>query len=60
MRTNFWRGLITGSILGAALSMMKGSEKSFQGLNFGSKRKNMSRTKRMLKGVSRTVNDLIK
>ena len=60
MRTNFWRGLITGSILGAALSMMKGTRNRFDGLSFGGKRKSMSRTKRMLKGVSRTVNDLIK
>ncbi|ACV63083.1 hypothetical protein Dtox_2269 [Desulfofarcimen acetoxidans DSM 771] len=60
MRTNFWRGLITGSILGALLSMMTGSNKRFQNLSFGSKRKNTSRTRRMLKGVTRTVNDLIK
>ena len=60
MRTNFWRGLITGSILGAALSMMKGSNNRFESFSFGRKRKNTSRTKRILKGVSRTVNDLIK
>lgn len=62
VRAGFWRGIITGSIIGAAVSMMaagrhRQERKGFLGQ--GSKHVR-SRAHRMLRGVSRTVNDLIK
>lgn len=60
MRMNFWRGIITGSILGAAMSIMRVSGRRLEGLGFTERRKSRSKTRRMLKGVTKTVNDLIK
>ncbi len=60
MRMNFLRGVITGSILGAAVSMMTGSSSRNKGISFVGKRKSKNQTRRMLRGVTRTVNDLIK
>lgn len=62
MRSGFWRGIIAGSIIGAAISMMAGGKMVNQKkglLGCGTVRAG-SRTRRMFKGVSKTVNDLIK
>lgn len=62
MRSGFWRGIITGSIIGAAVSMMAGGKmvsrkKGLLGYTTG--RRGL-KARRMFKGVSRTVNNLIK
>lgn len=62
VRTTFWRGIIAGSILGAAMSMMAGGmqrqgKKSILGYN---SRKGRNRANRMMRTVSKTVNDLIR
>lgn len=62
MRASFWRGVITGSIIGAAISMMAGGwhKQEQKGiLGYTSKRAKF-RAHRVIKGVSKTVNDLIK
>lgn len=62
MRIGFWRGVITGSIIGAAISMMAGGrhkQKKEGFLGYNSKQAR-SRAHRMLRGVSKTVNDFIK
>lgn len=62
MRSAFWRGIITGSIIGVAVSMMAGgkvaSKKS--GILGHSTGRAGLRARRMFKGVSKTVNNLIK
>lgn len=61
MRINFWRGVITGSIIGAAISMMAaGRRQERKGILGYSPKQVRSRANRMLRGVSKTVNNLIK
>ncbi|HBC91547.1 MAG TPA: hypothetical protein DCZ10_01215 [Pelotomaculum sp.] len=62
MRSGFWRGIIAGSIIGAAISMMAGSNRVSQkkGLLGYRTGRAGSRARRMFRGVSKTVNDLIK
>ena len=62
MRVGFWRGVITGSIIGAAISMMAGgrNKQERKGLLGYSSKQARTRAHRMLRGVSKTVNDLIK
>lgn len=62
MRAGFWRGVITGSIIGAAISMMAGgrNKQESKGLLGYASKQSRSRAHRMLRGVSKTVNDLIK
>ncbi|MDD4237987.1 MAG: hypothetical protein PHT62_05475 [Desulfotomaculaceae bacterium] len=61
MRSGFWRGIITGSIIGAAISMMAGDrvnqKKGLLGYSTG---RGGSRARRMFRGVSKTVNNLMK
>lgn len=62
MRSGFWRGIIAGSIIGAAVSMMAGGKMVSQKkglLGYGSRRGDL-KARRMFKGVSRTVNNLMK
>jgi hypothetical protein len=57
MRSGFWSGIIAGSIIGAAISMMAGGKTVHQKkgiLRAGSE------GRRMFKGISKTVNNLIK
>ena len=62
MRSGFWRGIIAGSIIGAAVSMMAGGKTAHQkkGLLGYSTGRAGSEGRRMLKGISKTVNNLIK
>jgi len=59
---NFWRGIITGGIIGATISMMVGgrrfnTRRSILGISGKQAR---SRANRVLRGVTKTVNDLIR
>ncbi|TYO95087.1 hypothetical protein [Desulfallas thermosapovorans] len=63
MQRGFWRGLITGSILGAVMSMIKTPQRKPSGVfNISRIRRKYPRrtTDRMIREVSRTVNGLIK
>lgn len=62
MRMGFWRGVITGSIIGAAVSMMVGGRhhKDKKGILGYSSHQARSRAHKMLRGMSKTVNNLIK
>lgn len=61
MRSSFWRGVITGTIIGATISMMAGGRRQERKGILGYYPKQVrSRANRVLRGVSRTVNDLIK
>ncbi|MDD2554244.1 MAG: hypothetical protein PHP51_06710 [Desulfotomaculaceae bacterium] len=62
MRTNFWSGVMAGSIIGAALSMMVGDRRghiSKAAVGRGA-REARSKAYRVLRGVSKSVNSLIK
>ncbi|MDD2443064.1 MAG: hypothetical protein PHS52_00985 [Desulfotomaculaceae bacterium] len=59
---NFWRGIITGGIIGATISMVVGgrraqARRSILGM---SSKQARSRANRVLRGVTKTVNDLIR
>lgn len=63
MKSGFWRGIIAGSIIGAAVSMMAGGGKMVsrkKGLLGYSTRRGGLKSRRIFKGVSKTVNNLIK
>ncbi|WP_092476352.1 hypothetical protein [Desulfotruncus arcticus] len=67
MKRAFWRGMITGSVLGVLMSMMKKPQKKLTGIPYlkanlkaNLRRKNSRRaTDRMIRGVSRTVSGII-
>jgi len=59
MRTNFWKGVLTGGIIAAAVSMMTYGRGRKEIMSNGVKQAG-SRAHRVLRGVSKTVNDLIK
>jgi len=61
LRNNFWRGVITGTIIGVTASMITGGRRQERRgiINYNPKQVR-SRANRVLRGVSRTVNDLIK
>jgi len=59
--SSFLRGVITGSIIGAAISMMVGKRQvEKRGILGQTSRQVRSRANRVLRGVTRTVNELIK
>jgi len=62
VRRTFWRGVIAGSILGAAVSMMAAGGIQRQGKKsiLGSTARGRNRADRMMRRVSKTVNNLIK
>lgn len=62
MRSGFWKGVIAGSLIGAAVSMMAGSKMANQkkGLLGYSTGRAGARARRMFRGVSKSVNNLIK
>ena len=62
MRSGFWNGIIAGSIIGAAISMMAGGKtvNRKKGLFEYSSRRVSPAAKRMFKGFSKTVNNIIK
>jgi hypothetical protein len=63
MQRGFWRGLITGSILGAVMSMIKTPQRkpaSFFDISKIRRKYPRRTTDRMIKEVSRTVSGLIK
>ena len=59
MRTGFWKGVLTGSIIAAAVSMMAHGRGRKDMMSHDVKQAG-SRAHRVLRGVSKTVNDLIK
>lgn len=59
MRTGFWKGVLTGSVITAVISMMAHGRSRKDMLGQGVKQAG-SRAHRVLRGVSKTVNDLIK
>lgn len=62
MRISLWRGMVAGSILGVAMSMMVGARRRRENQNifrYGS-RQARTRARQMLRGVRKTVNGLIK
>ena len=62
MRTSFWKGVIAGSIIGAAISMAVGGRQVHvdrEMVNSGA-REARSRAQRVFRGVSRSVNDMMK
>lgn len=64
MRTGFLRGIIAGSILGAAMGMLMPNRKPVRDGLFNitrrDKRQMQSRADQMLKGVNRTMRGWIK
>ncbi|MCL6639292.1 MAG: hypothetical protein K6T80_06390 [Firmicutes bacterium] len=62
MRGSFWRGIIAGSILGAAMSMMAGTKnrRERHGIMGLGSRQTRSRARQMVRNVKRTVNEMIK
>lgn len=62
MRTSFWRGVITGSIIGAAISMMVGERHGQirKAMSSSGAKEAKSRATKVFRGVSKTVNDMIK
>lgn len=64
MRIGFWRGIIAGGIMGIVAGMMMGPQRkpAPKGLwkMAGGNRIVKSRANRVIKGVSKTVNNLIK
>ncbi|WP_027365595.1 hypothetical protein [Desulfotruncus alcoholivorax] len=62
MKRAFWRGMITGSVLGVLMSMMKKPQKKLKRQPYlrAMRQKNSRRaTDRMIRGVSRTVSGII-
>jgi gas vesicle protein len=59
MRSRFWKAIVAGSVIGAAAAMLAGGKKKKSFLSQGSGRVG-SKTRRMIKGVSKTVNNLMK
>lgn len=62
MRMGFWRGVLTGSIIGAAIGMMTGTlhQKDRKGILGYSTHQAKNRAHKVLRGVSKSVNNLIK
>ena len=61
MRTSFWRGVITGSIIGAVISMMVGCRGQMsRAMSSDGAMEAKGRARRVFRGVSRSVNDMIK
>ncbi len=61
MRNNFWCGVITGTVIGAIFSMIFGERRQERkGFISYNPKQVRSSANRVLRGVSRTVSDLIK
>ncbi|MTI82948.1 MAG: hypothetical protein FH756_03410 [Firmicutes bacterium] len=60
MRMSFFRGVVTGSMLGAAVSLLLAPAKKDENTGFiGAQRpRNRSQTRGVLKNVSKTVNEV--
>jgi len=55
MRSEFWRGLITGGVIGTVIGLaLYQRNVPWTGRRVG------SRAQRVIRGVSRTVNDLVR
>ncbi len=61
-RTTFWRGMLAGGILGAAMSAMAAGRMSRKGKRsiLGYTARGRTRADRMMRTVTKTVNNLIK
>ncbi len=62
MRTNFWRGVIAGGVIGAALCMMMGERRGYisKAMAGRSAREAGGRARRVMRGVAKSVNKMIK
>lgn len=62
MRTSFWRGVIAGGIIGAAISMMLGERQGhISKVMAGNGAKEVkSRAHKVIRGVAKSVNDMVK
>ncbi|MEG3071385.1 MAG: hypothetical protein HQP61_09385 [Peptococcaceae bacterium] len=64
MRVNFWRGIVAGSIIGAALSMMTGRRDNRSRISRMMKGRSVREVRRsadrVLRGMTKSVNNLIK
>lgn len=58
MRGGFWRGIIAGSIIGATMKMYMGNDRKNRRFSMGPRRRRQAN--RMIRGVSKTVRDMIK
>ncbi|SHG72028.1 YtxH domain-containing protein [Desulforamulus hydrothermalis] len=56
----FWRGVITGSLLGAALGMVLRPQRKPERMFLASTQKAGRRAQKMMKGMSKRVSDMIK
>ncbi|WP_149026586.1 YtxH domain-containing protein [Desulforamulus ferrireducens] len=56
----FWRGIITGSLLGAAVSMFLKPQRKPERMIMNTTRQAGKRAQKMMKGMTRRVNEMIK
>ncbi|MCL4440595.1 hypothetical protein P378_05385 [Desulforamulus profundi] len=56
----FWRGIITGSLLGAALGMIIRPQRKPERMLLGTTRQAGRRAQRMMKGMTKRVSDMMK
>ncbi|GAB6182011.1 hypothetical protein JCM14036_33300 [Desulfotomaculum defluvii] len=56
----FWRGVITGSLISAAMGMVFRPQRKPEQLIMKSTRNASRRAQKMMKGMSRKVNDMMK
>lgn len=62
LRGSFWRGIVAGSILGAAMSVMAGAKQKRERQNIlgYSSRQARSRARQMMRSMKKTVSGMIK
>ncbi len=56
----FWRGVIAGSLLGAAMGMFFKPQRKPERLLLGTTRKAKHRAQKMMKGMTNKVSDMIR
>ncbi|WP_156779578.1 YtxH domain-containing protein [Desulforamulus reducens] len=56
----FWRGVITGSLLGAAMGMVFKPQCKPEGLFLKNTQTASRRAQKMMKGMTKKVNDIVK
>ncbi|AEG61374.1 hypothetical protein [Desulforamulus ruminis] len=56
----FWRGVIAGSLLGAAMGMAFKPQRKPEKMLLGTTRKARNRAQKMMKGMSSRVSDMIR
>ncbi|MDO7788711.1 YtxH domain-containing protein [Desulforamulus aquiferis] len=56
----FWRGIVAGSLLGAALGMVFKPSRKPERILMGSTRKARHRAQKMMKGMTNRVSEMIR